>query len=74
MEKSTGKNTRCQAEGCKKKVFACIECRCGKKFCMKHRLPEKHMCNFDYKILRKNTNNFKSKMVMVHSRQEGSAY
>lgn len=27
-----------------------IVCRCGYKFCNKHRLPENHKCGYDYKI------------------------
>ena len=26
-----------------------IICKCGKKFCMSHRLPETHSCDFDFK-------------------------
>jgi predicted nucleic acid binding AN1-type Zn finger protein len=36
-----------------------LPCMCKKTFCIKHRLPEVHMCSFDYKthgkqILEKN--------------------
>jgi predicted nucleic acid binding AN1-type Zn finger protein len=24
-------------------------CKCGNKFCMEHRLPENHNCDYDYK-------------------------
>ena len=35
---------------CQKKVGVFgIECRCGKIFCTKHRHPEDHKCNFDFK-------------------------
>ena len=44
------KPERC--EMCKKKVgIIGFECRCGSMFCRKHRFPEKHECNFDYKAL-----------------------
>lgn len=46
---------RCNAEGCKVKLTFtnCYECKCGFKFCSKHRLPESHVCNFDFKITNK---------------------
>ncbi len=34
---------------CNKTTLMLFECRCGKTFCMKHKLPEKHKCDFDYK-------------------------
>jgi len=35
---------------CKKKVgLLGIKCRCGYTFCSKHRYPEDHRCNFDFK-------------------------
>ena len=36
---------------CKKKTLILISCRCGKDFCSKHKDPEIHKCNFDYKKL-----------------------
>lgn len=39
---------------CKKKSHFLCECRCGKKFCVNHRLPEKHNCTFDYREYEKN--------------------
>ena len=26
-----------------------MKCKCGKKFCFKHRYAEQHACTFDYK-------------------------
>ena len=41
---------RCDFSECKKKLkLSDMECRCGKRFCLKHRLPEDHMCSIDYK-------------------------
>ena len=35
---------------CKKKVgLTCVVCRCGHKYCDKHRYPNEHGCTFDYK-------------------------
>ena len=43
--------TNCAKEGCKRNI-PLIEwkCRCEKKFCTKHRLPEKHNCTYDFKM------------------------
>jgi len=38
---------KCQV--CKKKQLIIIECKCGKKLCLKHKFPEDHNCEFDYK-------------------------
>lgn len=44
------KNKKCSFEGCNKKLkITSIKCRCGMKFCDKHRLPETHSCSFDFK-------------------------
>jgi predicted nucleic acid binding AN1-type Zn finger protein len=44
------KKKRCSLQGCKKKLkITCFKCRCGLKFCDNHRLPEMHMCVFDFK-------------------------
>ncbi|RVW65205.1 Zinc finger A20 and AN1 domain-containing stress-associated protein 1 [Vitis vinifera] len=49
-DSSTKKSEKC--EMCKKKVgIIGFKCRCGSMFCGKHRLPEKHECNFDYKAM-----------------------
>lgn len=41
---------RCCAEGCTKKLkLSDMDCRCGKRFCLKHRLPEDHNCSVNYK-------------------------
>jgi hypothetical protein len=35
---------------CSRKVQIVAQaCRCGKKFCPLHRLPENHACTYDYK-------------------------
>lgn len=33
---------------CKKKRLILFDCRCGKKFCIKHKDDFKHSCSFDY--------------------------
>lgn len=46
------KKTRCCCLGCKTKLSVLdktITCRCTKSFCSKHRLPEDHDCEYDYK-------------------------
>jgi hypothetical protein len=35
---------------CKKKTFILLECKCGKKYCIKHRTPEDHKCNHNYDL------------------------
>ena len=43
------KQKRCGLEICKKKLsLTALQCKCGKKFCMKHFNAEKHDCVFDY--------------------------
>ena len=34
---------------CKKKYLLTVSCKCGNKFCFKHRYAEQHECTFDYK-------------------------
>lgn len=44
------KKNRCPFEGCRKRLtLTDITCKCKQKFCMKHRYPEDHECNYDYK-------------------------
>lgn len=41
---------RCDFPECRKKLkLTDMECRCGKRFCIKHRLPEDHLCSINYK-------------------------
>ena len=35
-------------EKCKKELLIFYECRCGGKFCIKHKDDIKHNCKFDY--------------------------
>jgi predicted nucleic acid binding AN1-type Zn finger protein len=46
-----GKNTNCCAiEDCNRKLkLTDYACKCKKKFCKIHRLPEDHNCVYDYK-------------------------
>jgi len=40
---------RCHAHECRKKLkLTDMECRCNKRFCAAHRLPETHACTFDH--------------------------
>lgn len=34
---------------CKKKTLLTFNCKCLGKFCMNCKIPEIHMCSFDYK-------------------------
>ena len=33
---------------CKKKTVIILTCKCEQFFCIKHQLPEKHQCTFQY--------------------------
>ena len=46
-QKRNNKN-RCAICNCKLKMTD-IECRCKFKYCLKHRMPETHQCDVDYK-------------------------
>jgi len=42
-------NNRCNVVDCRKKLkLTDMECRCDKRFCSAHRLPETHKCSFDH--------------------------
>ena len=58
----------CAQNKCKKKVFIAPECRCGKSFCIKHLLPEKHNCGYNYKII--TVKEFKETKVIIHGPPE----
>ena len=34
---------------CNKKPLIVFDCRCGKQFCSRHKFPEEHGCDFDFK-------------------------
>lgn len=54
-KKPKNKKNRCQMKGCNKKLdLVPFECQCKLKFCVLHRLPEKHNCLFDFKKFGKN--------------------
>ena len=38
-------------EGCKKCEHGLVTfaCKCGKRVCLKHRAPETHACDFDFR-------------------------
>ena len=41
---------KCSFKGCKKKLkLTDMVCKCGKRFCSLHRLPETHNCSWDPK-------------------------
>lgn len=42
--------SRCQKEGCKKKLtLTSVSCKCKKFYCMSHRYETEHGCTFDYR-------------------------
>lgn len=44
------KKNRCPFDGCKKKLrLLDITCKCQKTFCINHRHPEQHSCDYDFK-------------------------
>jgi hypothetical protein len=44
------KKNRCPVDGCNKKLgLLDLSCKCEKKFCIKHRHPEEHSCDYDFK-------------------------
>ena len=48
-KKISKKQKRCALDICKKRLLlTALQCKCGKKFCMKHFHAEKHNCIFDY--------------------------
>lgn len=40
------KNPKC--EHCNKRSAILIQCKCEKSYCIKHQLPEIHLCTFVY--------------------------
>jgi predicted nucleic acid binding AN1-type Zn finger protein len=45
---------RCAHAACRKKLLLTdTACRCGETYCSAHRLPEVHVCPFDYKAFDK---------------------
>lgn len=45
MDTQTIRCTQCN----KKAGLTAIECKCGNKYCSKHRYAEEHLCTYDYK-------------------------
>lgn len=44
------KKNRCPVDGCGKRLgLLDLTCKCEQKFCMKHRHPEEHSCDYDFK-------------------------
>jgi len=41
-------DSRCS--NCNKKSHILIECKCGKKVCLKCKVPEDHSCTFDFQL------------------------
>jgi len=39
---------------CKKKTCILSKCKCGKNYCLEHRFPEIHKCEFDHKEFHRN--------------------
>ena len=66
------KKERCAFPGCNKKLgITSFPCKCEKKFCSLHLMPELHACTFDYKkqgqelIRKKNPVIINSKVTMI---------
>ena len=52
VEPKKAPSNRCECSGCKTKLnLADITCKCGARYCSKHRYPEDHKCTFDYKAV-----------------------
>ena len=56
--KNKKKKSKCSYKNgknkCKKKLkLTDMSCRCGKRFCSTHRLPENHNCSIDYAQIKK---------------------
>lgn len=66
----------CSLQDCKKKLKNTnFICRCDKRFCNMHRLPEDHQCNFDYKQYAKNCVTLhKISKVNINHHNGGNAY
>jgi len=46
------KKTRCSHQECRRKLkLTDMECRCHKRYCSQHRLPESHICSWDPKCV-----------------------
>jgi predicted nucleic acid binding AN1-type Zn finger protein len=58
----------CYKTGCRKKIPLVLQisnkCKCNNIFCTAHRLPELHMCLYDYKTLGREV--LKKNLVDVH--------
>jgi len=54
MDASFNLNTKERCAICNKKInLLNFSCKCNKKFCLNHQIPEKHNCIFDYKNMAK---------------------
>jgi len=54
------KKKRIKCKECKRRItLTYIECRCGDKYCGKHRYPDAHGCAFDHKKYNKEQLNLK---------------
>lgn len=50
MSKDEFKSNRCAFYGCNKKLkLTDLLCKCEKTYCIFHRLPEQHNCEYSYK-------------------------
>jgi predicted nucleic acid binding AN1-type Zn finger protein len=59
--------SKCQKDGCKKKLtLTSIQCKCKKYFCPTHRYEQEHACEFDYKAEQKaNLNRYLSTPIIA---------
>lgn len=52
MEEIRKEEERCRF--CRKRTILLVECKCGAKICLKHRMPSKHNCDFDWEYRYRN--------------------
>ena len=48
---------------CKKTVLVPFKCNCDNIFCVKHKLPEKHYCGFDFKTKKEHLEKVETKKI-----------
>ena len=50
LDTAVAKKPRCAHATCGRKLkLLDLDCRCGARFCMEHRMPEVHACTFDFR-------------------------
>ena len=50
VKKKKKKKKRCSHPDCRQKLsLTDMACRCTRRFCIRHRLPESHSCTYNFK-------------------------